>query len=127
MLLHTNAMTLVREECGQWFPFKSRLLQHKITHSTESRFLCKRSTCNKSFKNKGDLTRHEGTHDNKWYFCSSCSYKNKDKRNRDSHSRTHEAEGKERYHCEHCGKGMRFSTQMKRHRESGCDMNTFHV
>ena len=127
MLLHINTMTFVCEECGQGFPFKSRLLQHKITHSTESRFLCKRDTCTKSFKNKGDLTHHEGTHDDKWYFCSSCSYKNKDKRNRDSHSRTHEAEGKECYHCEHCGKGMRFSTQMKRHRKSGCDMNTFHV
>ena len=127
MHMHMNAKSFVCEECGQGFPFKSRLLQHQITHDTESHFMCKRGTCNKSFKNKGDLTRHEGTHDDKWYFCSYCSYKNKDKRNRDSHLRTHEVEGNERYHCDKCGKRMRFSTQMKRHREAGCDLSTFHV
>ena len=127
MYVHMNTMTFVCEECGQGFPFQSRLLQHKITHSTESRFVCNQGSCNKSFKNKGDLTRHVGTHADKWYFCAHCSYKNKDKRNRDTHSRVHENEGEERYHCEKCGKRMRFSTQMKCHRETGCDLSTFHV
>ena len=127
MYVHTNMMAYVCEECGQGFPFKSQMLQHKITHSTDSRFKCKRGNCGKSFKNKGDLTRHEISHDNNWYYCAHCPYKNKDKRNRDSHSRTHEPEGEERYHCEKCGKGMRFSTQMKHHHETGCDLSTFHV
>ena len=127
MYTHVNAKSFVCEECGQGLPFNSRLLQHQITHETKSRFMCKRGTCDKSFKNKGDLTRHEGTHDNNWFFCSYCSYKNKDKRNRDSHLRTHDEKGNERYHCDKCGKRMRFSTQMKRHCESGCDVSTFHV
>ena len=124
MYVHTNTMAFVCEECSQGFPFKSHLLQHKITHSTDWRYLCKHGRCNKSFKNKGDLTRNKGCHEDKWYFCLQCPYKNKDKRNRDSHSRTHEDEGNER---EKCGKGMQFSTQMKHHRESGCNLKTFHV
>ena len=127
MYVHKIQKTFVCEECGQGFLFQSRLLQHQITHSKESRFVCNQGSCNKSFKNKGDLNRHVGTHTDKWYFCAKCSYKNKDKRNRDSHSRTHESEGEERYHCEKCGKRMRFSTQMKRHRETGCDLSTLNV
>ena len=127
MYVHKIHKTFVCEECGQGFLFQSRLLQHQITHSTESRFVCNQGTCNKSFKNKGDLTHHVGTHTDKWYFCAKCSYKNKDKRNCDSHSCVHEGEGEERYHCEKCGKRMRFSTQMKRHRETGCDLSTFNV
>ena len=127
MYNHVETNSFVCEECGRGFPFNSRLLQHQITHETESRFKCKRGNCDKSFKNRGDLTRHEGTHDNNWFFCSQCSYKNKDKRNRDSHLRTHDTSGNERYRCDKCGKGMRFSTQMKRHREAGCKVSTLHV
>ena len=127
MHVHTNLMAYVCEECGQGFPFKSRMLQHKITHSVESRFQCKHGTCGKSFKNRGDLTRHEGSHENKWYYCAHCPYKNIDNRNCDSHSCVHEPAGLERYHCDKCGKGMQFSTQMKRHRKTGCDVSMFHV
>ena len=121
--VHKLQKTFVCEECGQGFIFESRLLQHQITHSDEARYACNRGSCSKSFKNKGDLNRHVGTHSDKWFFCSKCTYKNKDKRNRDSHARVHEIEGNERYHCEKCGKGMRFSTQVKRHRESGCNLS----
>ena len=32
-----------------------------------------------------------------------------------------------RYHCERCGKVMRFSTQLKQHRVTGCDVLDLHV
>ena len=127
MHVHTNPMAFVCEECGQGFPFKSRMLQHKITHSVEAHFLCKHGTCGKSFKNTGDVTHQQKSHDNMWYYCSHCPYKNKDKRNQDSHSRVHEPAGLECYHCDKCGKSMCFSTQMRRHRKTGCEVNTFHV
>ena len=43
--------------------------------------------------------------------------------------RTHQEKGigLERYHCEHCGKAMRFSTQLKHHRVTGCDVLDLHV
>ena len=60
---------------------------------------------------------------------TSCPYKNKDKRNRDSHMRTHQEKGigLERYHCECCGKVMWFSTQLKHHRVTRCDVLDLHV
>ena len=117
------------EDCGQSFPFKSRLEQHKITHQSDPSFKCHHMGCEHSFKNKGDYNSHLNTHEEGWYKCDSCSYKNKDKCNRDSHMRIHQKEGAglERYHCEKCGKAMRFSTQMKHHRETGCDVCNLHV
>ena len=129
MYCHTKKNAFCCEECGQAFPFKSRLVQHQITHTIEPLFKCKHGQCNKGFKNKGDLNRHVKSHSNTWFFCRTCTYRNKDKRNRDSHERTHEAEGQglERYSCERCGKPMRFSTQRRHHRESGCNPKDLHV
>ena len=128
MYCHIKNNAFCCEECGQSFPFKSRLIQHQIIH-TSKLFMCKHDPCEKGFKNKGDLNRHMKSHSNIWYNCRTCTYRNKDKRNRDSHERTHEEEGKglERYSCEHCGKPMRFSTQRRRHRESGCDPKALYV
>ena len=43
--------------------------------------------------------------------------------------RTHQEKGIgiERYHCKRCGKAMRFSTQLKWHRVTGCDVLDLHV
>ena len=35
--------------------------------------------------------------------------------------------GLECYHCEKCGKAMRFSTQLRCHKETGCDIRNLHV
>ena len=56
-----------------------------------------------------------------WYHCDFCDYKNKDKRNTDSHMRIHNTDEEDKpYECDKCGKGMRFSTQFKWHKEQGC-------
>ena len=128
MYLHKE-LRFVCEDCGQSFPFKSRLEQHQTTHQTKHNFMCKHKGCSHSFKNKGDFNRHMHSHEDIWFKCDSCPYKNKDKRNRDSHMRTHQEKGigLECYHCEHCGKVMRFSTQLKRHRVTRCDVLDLHV
>ena len=128
MYLHSD-LRFVCEDCGQSFPFKSRLEQHQITHQKELSFMCKHKGCSRGFKNKGDFNRHMHRHEDIWFKCTSCPYKNKDKRNRDSHMRTHQEKGigLEHYHCEHCGKVMRFSTQLKWHRVTGCDVLDLHV
>ena len=128
MYLHKE-LRFVCEDCGQSFPFKSTLEQHQTTHQTKHNFMCKHKGCSRGFKNKGDFNRHMHSHEDIWFKCDSCPYKNKDKRNRDSHMRTHQEKGigLERYHCEHCGKAMRFSTQLKRHRMTRCDVLDLHV
>ena len=112
------------DSCGKGFQYKSHMLQHQTVHMNESRHHCPKEGCDKKFKNVDDYNRHLKSHDSgNWYSCSHCTYHNKDKRNRDSHMRTHTPKGnKERYECEHCHKQLRFSTQVRRHRESGCEL-----
>ena len=128
MYLHSD-LRFVCEDCGQSYPFKSRLEQHQITHQKELNYMCKHKGCSRGFKNKGDYNRHMLSHEDIWFKCTFCPYKNKDKRNRDSHLRTHQEKGigLERYHCECCGKVMRFSTQLKWHRVTRCDVLDLHV
>ena len=122
MYLHSD-LRFVCEDCGQSYPFKSRLEQYQITHQKEPNYMCKHKGCSRGFKNKGDFNRHMFSHGDIRFKCTSCPYKNKDKRNRDSHMRTHQEKGigLECYHCECCGKAMWFSTQLKWHRVAGCD------
>ena len=119
-----NEPRWVCDSCGKMFDYESHLLQHQRVHDNEARLYCQTTSCKKSFKNVGDYNRHLKTHEaGGWYTCKLCPYKNKDKRNRDSHMRVHTKKGeKERYECLHCHKQIRFSTQLKRHRESGCEL-----
>ena len=128
MYMH-NDLRFVCEDCGQSFQFKSRLEQHRITHQVDPSFMCQYRGGDRCFKNKGDLNRHLHSHDDIWYKCDSCPYKNKDKRNRNSHMRIHQEQGigLERYHCEKCGKANRFSTQLRHHKETSCDIHNLHV
>ena len=123
MQQHT-AHQWVCDSCGKGFQYESRMLQHQTVHVREPRHHCPKRDCNKKFKNVGDYNRHIKTHDSGiWYTCSYCTYRNKDKRNCDSHQRTHNPAGsKERNECERCHKQLRFTTQVLRHRESGCNL-----
>ena len=106
--------------CGKKFPFESRLVQHSSVHINNCHS-CPVKTCDKEFKGIGDLNRHIRTHKKGgWHYCQYCTYKNKDKRNTDSHTRTHQSEEEGVYECDKCHKIMRFSTQFKCHRETGC-------
>ena len=58
-----NDLHFVCEDCGQSFPFKSRLEQHRITHQSDPSFMCQHKGCDHCFKNKGDLNRHLHSHD----------------------------------------------------------------
>ena len=112
------------EDCGKSYPFQSRLKQHRIVHQKTLNFMCNHVGCSRGFKNKGDYNRHLQSHLEGWYWCDTCTYKNKDKRNRDSHLRIHQQQGigLERYVCKLCGKAMRFYTQLRCHKQSGCQI-----
>ena len=128
MYIH-NELRFVCEDCGQGFPFKSRLEQHRITHQLDPSVTCDHKGCDHGFKNKGDLNRHLHSHEEGWYWCDYCPYRNKDKRNFDSHLRIYQEQGVglECYHCKKWGKAMRFSTQLRHHKETGCNIHDLHV
>ena len=120
MYVHKD-MNYVCDQCGQSFPFESRLKQHKITHRKVATHHCMVKNCNQSFKNTGDLNRHVNQHTGIWYKCDFCTYQNKDKRNTESHQRTHMS-GNEKYSCIHCVKKFKFNTQYRCHIASGCEL-----
>ena len=126
--LHQD-LKYICEDCVQSYPFQSRLKQHRIVHQNTLNFMCKCTGCTCGFKNKGDYNRHLQSHLDGWYWCDTCTYKNKEKRNRDSHMRIHQQQGigLERYMCKQCGKAMRFNTQLRRHKQSGCQIVDFSV
>ena len=121
--LHQD-LKYICKDCGQSYPFQSRLKQHRVVHQNKLNFMCKHAGCTRGFKNKGDYNRHLQSHLDGWYWCDTCTYKNKDKRNCDSHMRVHQQQGigLEHYVCKQCGKAMRFNTQLRRHKQSGCQI-----
>ena len=121
--LHQD-LKYIFKDCGQSYPFQSRLKQHRIVHQNTLNFMCKHTGCTRGFKKKSDYNRHLQSHLEGWYWCDTCTYKNKDKRNHDSHMRIHQQQGigLERYVCKHCGKAMHFNTQLCCHKQSGCQI-----
>ena len=106
--------------CRKKFSFESRSVQHLSVH-INNHHSCPVKTCDKEFKGISDLHRHVKTHKKGgWHYCQYCTYKNKDKHNTDSHMHTHQKEEEGTHECEKCHKIMRFSTQYKCHRETGC-------
>ena len=79
----------VCDQCGQSYPFESRLKQHKMTHHGVATHRCMVKSCAWSFENTGDLNRHVNQHTSIWYKCDFCTYQNKDKRNTESHQCIH--------------------------------------
>ena len=113
MYVHKD-MDYVCDQCGQSFPFESRLKQHKITHRKVATHHCMVKNCNRSFKNTGDLNCHVNK-------CDFCTYQNKDKRNTESHQCTH-VSGNEKDSCIHCDRKFKFNTQYRHHLVSGCEL-----
>ena len=68
MYIHKD-MDYVCDQCGQRFPFDSRLKQHKITHRKVATHYCMVKNCDRSFKNTGDLNHHVKQHKGIWYKC----------------------------------------------------------
>ena len=120
MYVHKD-MDYVCDQCGQSFPFESRLKQHKISHHKSATHHCMVKNCDRSLKNNGDLNHHVNQHKGIWYKCDFFTHQNKDKRNTESHQCVH-VSGNEKYSCTHCGKKFNFNTQYRHHLVSGCEL-----
>ena len=52
--LHQD-LKYICEDCGQSYPFKSRLKHHRTVHQNILNYMCKHKGCTRGFKNKGDF------------------------------------------------------------------------
>ena len=111
---HTD-LKFTCESCGDSFPFKSQLKDHRVKHLTDRGHSCFSKDCGRSFKNKSSLIRHLKEHDGKNYPCpeDGCPYSSNIKRNLKAHMIKHT--DIHPYSCLHCGQAFKHHTQMARH------------
>ena len=101
--------------CRAYFPFKSQLEHHMVSHSETREYRCLEPFCEKEFTHKSDLVKHECTHSGVMYKCSKCEYSNSDERNYNQHLCKHTDVTP--FQCKQCGERFKYTMQLKRHRE----------
>ena len=101
--------------CRAYFPFKSQLEHHMVSHNETREYKCLEPFCEKEFTHKSDLVKHERTHSGAMYKCSKCEYSNSDERNYNQHLRKHTDVTP--FQCKQCEERFKYTMQLKRHRE----------
>ncbi|XP_075707154.1 uncharacterized protein LOC142741694 [Rhinoderma darwinii] len=95
--VYSNIFTCI--DCGKGFPFKSKLLRHRVTHTGEAPFSC--TDCGKSFKHKTSLVDHLRIHTGeKPFACSYCAQRFAHRSTVMDHERTHT--GSKPFSCSEC-------------------------
>ncbi|XP_073516701.1 uncharacterized protein [Phyllobates terribilis] len=99
-------------ECGKYFDWKSKFIQHKRSHTGEKPFSCK--DCGKCFSERSFLFRHQRSHtDAKPFSCSQCGKCFKQKWGLVTHERIHT--GEKPYSCSECDKCYIDKSSLARH------------
>ncbi|XP_073467417.1 uncharacterized protein [Aquarana catesbeiana] len=102
-------------ECGKCFRFKSKLNEHKISHTGEKPYSC--PECGKCFSRKSDLSIHQRSHTGeKLFSCFECGKCFNSKSNLNVHKRFHT--GEKPYPCLECGKCFSQTSGLYRHQRS---------
>ncbi|XP_073467419.1 uncharacterized protein [Aquarana catesbeiana] len=99
-------------ECGRCFRFKSKLNEHKISHTGEKPYSC--PECGKCFSRKSDLSIHQRSHTGeKQFSCFECGKSFNSKSNLNVHKRFHT--GEKPYSCPECGKCFSQKSNLYKH------------
>ena len=114
---HAARDKFVCDKCGKDYPFESDLNRHKIKCRNKEikTHVCMAASCEKSFMRKADLVSHAQNHTGKVHKCDQCKYSATDIRYLKQHQRKHSNDLQIK--CNICGRGFRYFTQMKRHRD----------
>ena len=107
-------------KCSQSFHFESELISHRVSHRSKSKptFQCMKSKCGKWFMRKWDLTLHLQKHSSKKFTCEykDCDFWTNSDKQLKEHYKSHSDDCTVK--CKLCGKGFRYRSGLKRHRDS---------
>ena len=108
------------EHCAEAFHFESELTSHKIKHRNKNApsFQCMKPKCGKWFMHKWDLTLHLKKHDNEKHHCDydGCEFWTNTSKSLNEHKKSHSNDYT--HSCKECGKGFKYRSGLKRHRDN---------
>ncbi|XP_044143648.1 oocyte zinc finger protein XlCOF7.1-like isoform X2 [Bufo gargarizans] len=108
--IYSNIYTCT--DCGKGFPFKSKLILHRRTHTGEAPYSC--PVCGKCFKHKMTLVDHQRIHTGeKPFACSFCGQKFTHRSTAQQHERTHT--GFKPFSCSECGQSFTMKSSCVTH------------
>ena len=107
------------EHCSEAFHFESELTSHKIKHRNKNvpSFQCMKTKCGKWFMRKWDLTLHLQKHDKEKHYCDyeGCEFWTNTSKSLNEHKKSHRDDCT--HTCKECGKGFKYRSGLKRHRD----------
>ena len=105
------------DQCDHMCQFESELQTHKIVHQKNPSHQCMKANCGKWFMRKWDLMLHLQKHDGIRYTCDhdECSFYTDTKKQLKEHQKKHLDD--HQHVCVVCGKGFKYRSGLKRHRD----------
>ena len=106
------------DQCDFMCQFESELTNHKIVHRKNPSHQCMKANCGKWFMRKWDLTLHLQKHEGVRHNCyhDGCSFYADTKKQLNEHCKKHSDD--HRHICTQCGKGFKYRSGLKRHRDN---------
>ena len=106
------------DQCDFMCQFASELTTHKIVHRKNPSHQCMKANCGKWFMQKWDLTLHLQKHEGVCHNCDhdGCSFYADTKKQLNKHRKKHSDD--RRHICTHCGKGFKYGSGLKKHRDN---------
>ena len=105
------------DKCDYMCQFASELTTHKIVHHKNPSHQCMKANCGKWFMRKWDLTLHLQKHEGVRHTCEheGCSFYADTKKQLNEHRKKHTDDYS--HVCTQCGKGFKYRSGLKRHRD----------